>query len=195
MIRAAKIISTVLKVFECIATVGLIVMLVALLAVAFFGNAVIEAASYTLRLDFVTLHFSEKYIAQLSVGKMYAVISVVLAMLDLGLTLYICKNIRSLLQPMAEGRPFNESSAGHFRKMGWAVVLHGVVSQIGKIIANVFFMKEFRLHELLLSPNLKKVSFDFEFDFYFLVIAGMMFLLSYIFSYGQKLQQESDETL
>lgn len=195
MIRTAKIIATVLKVFEYVAAVGAIVLVFALLAVAFFGNAVIEAASYTLQLDFVTLHFPQEYISQLSVGKTYAIISVVMAMLDLAISLYICKCIRRLLQPMVEGRPFDGLSSVYFKKIGWVIVFHGVVSQIGQIVANVYFTQRFRLQELLTLPYLEKVSFEFDFDFTFLLVAGMMFLLSYIFSYGQMLQKESDETL
>lgn len=195
MMKTAKTIATVLKVLECVAVVGLIVMVMALLSVAVFGNAVLEAASDTLQLDFVTVHFEPKYIAQLSVGKTYATLSMVMAMLDLGLSLYICRCIRHLLQPMAEGRPFNVSSSGYFRKIGWAIVGHGVLSQIGVIVTNMFLVKRFRLYEVFASPFVDKVSFEFNFEFTFLLIAGMMFLLSYIFSYGQMLQQQSDETL
>ena len=52
MMKTAKTIATVLKVLECVAVVGLIVMVMALLSVAVFGNAVLEAASDTLQLDF-----------------------------------------------------------------------------------------------------------------------------------------------
>ena len=49
--------------------------------------------------------------------------------------------------------------------------------------------------ELFASAAVSKTEFVFTMNFGFVLIACIIFFLSYIFSYGQALQQESDETL
>ena len=56
-------------------------------------------------------------------------------------------------------------------------------------------MKAYDLHLLLLSEKISHVEFMFVFDLSFLVVYGVLLLLSYIFRYGEELQQLSDETL
>ena len=55
--------------------------------------------------------------------------------------------------------------------------------------------KAFDLNLLLLSERIPKVQFKFIFDLRFLFVAGILLLLSYIFQYGEQLQQLSDETI
>ena len=56
-------------------------------------------------------------------------------------------------------------------------------------------MYGYQLNALLLSDKITKVTFNYSFDFSFLLIAAVLYLLSLVFSYGQELQQLSDETL
>ncbi len=45
------------------------------------------------------------------------------------------------------------------------------------------------------DPMVSAVSYDYSISLWFVVTALILFFLSHIFSYGEALQQESDETL
>ena len=51
------------------------------------------------------------------------------------------------------------------------------------------------LPSLLINGTVIHITANFNIDFTFVVISIVFFLLSYIFQYGEELQQLSDETL
>jgi hypothetical protein len=56
-------------------------------------------------------------------------------------------------------------------------------------------MKAFDLTVLLNHDVVSGYSYNGTFDCSFIIAAVILFLLSYIFQYGEELQRESDETL
>lgn len=48
---------------------------------------------------------------------------------------------------------------------------------------------------LLLNEHITNVGINYSFDLTFVVSSAVLLLLSYVFSYGAKLQELSDETL
>jgi hypothetical protein len=62
-------------------------------------------------------------------------------------------------------------------------------------VASYAEMKAFDVTVLLNPEVVNGYSYNGTFDCSFLVGAVILFLLSYIFRYGEELQRESDETL
>ena len=93
------------------------------------------------------------------------------------------------------GEPFREGVSKKLNYLARYVCGLGIGINLQKIVSNVLITQAFDLPNLLLSDKITEVDFFFVFDFSFLLVVGILLLLSYIFRYGEELQQLSDETL
>ena len=114
------------------------------------------------------------------------------AAVSLAAVWYGIRIIRHILAPMKEGKPFSQGISVDFRKLGWFVIIYG-------IIYNVFdlFIKNQLAFRLLpvMADGPVTVGIEHHLDPTFLIIAFILFLCSYIFRYGEELQTLSDETI
>ena len=108
---------------------------------------------------------------------------------------FMVKTFRSILAPMKNGEPFREGVSKKLNYLARYVCGLGIGINLQKIVSNVLITQAFDLPNLLLSDKITEVDFFFVFDFSFLLLVGILLLLSYIFRYGEELQRLSDETL
>lgn len=108
---------------------------------------------------------------------------------------FIVKAIREILAPMKNGEPFHNTVSVNLNKLARYVCSLGIGVNLQDIISNIALTKAYNLPNLLLSEKVSQVEFMFGFDFSFLLVCGVLLLLSYVFRYGEQLQQLSDETL
>ena len=73
--------------------------------------------------------------------------------------------------------------------------IYGIYNNISAFIIYPFYLDYTNLKTLLLAGNVLNVTSTFTFDFNFILLSAVIYLLSYIFRYGAQLQQLSDETL
>lgn len=97
--------------------------------------------------------------------------------------------IRKMLSPMKEGQPFNSNVSRDIKKLGWFTVIFGIAYNVIKNSIMTFLEKQ------LYASVPFSISTNHTVSISFLVIAFSLFLLSYIFRYGEELQKLSDETL
>lgn len=105
------------------------------------------------------------------------------------------KRIRGLLAPMKMGMPFHESVADNLKQLALLSLIIGVVLNATKLVNYLLTNHYYHLTELLTGEGILQVHIHQDLDLTFLVISGILLLLSYVFRYGQSLQQLSDETL
>ncbi len=97
---------------------------------------------------------------------------------------------RKILKPMTEGNPFSPSVSREIRRLAFVCLIGGLLRSI------VSFVEAANLkHILELSGQPQLVTMNYVFDLSCVVEFFVLLLISYIFSYGEKLQQLSDETL
>ena len=108
---------------------------------------------------------------------------------------FIVKSIRAILAPMKNGERFHNDVSIHLKKISRYVCSLGIGLNLQKIIGNILLTKAYDLHLLLLSEKIPHVEFHFTLDLSFLLVSAILLLLSYVFRYGEELQQLSDETL
>lgn len=109
--------------------------------------------------------------------------------------LYGMKIVREILKPMKEGLPFDESISKNLRNLGTMTLIGGGIWSITKVIVDTTTFRYYQISELFRPEMITKVELSVSLDTTFLVIAAVIFLLSYIFQYGAELQKLSDETL
>jgi len=146
-------------------------------------------------LGFVTFTVAENYLPDHRIIWCEVAMEIILALICMIPAHLSVKAIRNILAPMKNGKPFHNTVSTNLKKLANYSFALGIGLNLQKIISNIFLVKAYDLHLLLLSEKISHVEFMFVFDLSFLVIFGVLLLLSYIFRYGEELQQLSDETL
>lgn len=176
------------------AAVGIICIVVAFLTLIFGGKMFAEG-SLTLDLDFMIFHLRDHTYVNEQFMKFYVCAATLGGGILCFLICYISKLCRKILSPMKDGRPFEDGVFHSLRKIGWVTLIGGTLSELVGIVARMLLVKAYSLTELFISPAISETEFVFSMNFDFVLIVCVIFFLSYIFAYGQVLQQESDETL
>ena len=103
--------------------------------------------------------------------------------------------IRNLLQPMTEEKPFDNSASLNLRRLAKLSIRMGILWNIIALSEAIVMIFVYDLPSLLLSEKILHVGGMFTVDLTFLIYWAILLLLSYVFQYGEQLQQLSDETL
>ncbi len=103
--------------------------------------------------------------------------------------------IREILQPMAEEKPFDSIVSTNLKKLSRLSITLGILFNIITLSEQIIAVFAYDLPGLLVSEKITQVSGMFNLDLTFLVYWAILLLLSYVFRYGEELQQLSDETL
>ena len=103
--------------------------------------------------------------------------------------------IRNILQPMTEEKPFDNSASIHLRKLAKLSIRIGILWNIIILSETIVSIFVYDLPGLLLSEKITHIESSIQVDLSFLIYWAILTLLSYVFQYGQQLQQLSDETL
>lgn len=200
MQNTAKKLDTFFRILQVCITIALVACVVGLGIIGAYFFFDLSAAAIGTGYGSVDVGFLELEIAE-SVALSHDVIILgAAAELALGLLCLITvrgcvKCIRSILSPMTEGAPFQGIVSENLSKLARHTVILGIKLNLMEILGNVLTVQAYGLSDLLLSENIVRITPNYEFDLSFVVIAAALALLSYVFRYGEHLQQLSDETL
>lgn len=143
----------------------------------------------------LSLTIGEGYVPSTSVVLLTADAELFLGLVGLYLSRLLLLRFRDILKPMKEGLPFHDSVSQNLKKSALYVLIWGIVKNLGDGLSLMLIASQYRLPSLLLSDKITQVSFIAPTDLGFLFVAAVLLLLSYVFRYGESLQQLSDETL
>lgn len=175
---------------------GIICMFLFFLSVV-FGDKIFsdETVNLSLYLDFIKLHLNNDFYVEINYMKPYSLLLFFLAGFLSFSIFHLSTLLRKIFSPMKEGRPFEPCISSNLRKIGWFIFVYGGITEILKIFEEMLLVKAYSIDELFTSPLITHIEYIYRIDFTFVLFTCVMFLLSYIFNYGQKLQQDSDETI
>ena len=146
-------------------------------------------------LGFVTFTVTEAYLPDHRIIWMEVAMEMILSLICMVPAHFSVKAIRNILAPMKNGEPFHNTVSQNLNRLARYVCALGIGLNLQEIISNILLTKAYDLHLLLLSEKVSHAEFMFVFDLSFLAVSAVLLLLSYIFRYGEELQQLSDETL
>ena len=194
MIATANKLDTVLKIFEGIMKAFAIVFAIFVVLMKVFKEKMVSDA-VSLELDFVKLHLAEEYC--MVTGSVLNHIDVVLITGCLGCIVirYALGALRSILAPVKGGRPFDREVSAGLHKLAWITLVGGGLLQVLGMVGRMMLARALPMDVIFSSPAIESVEYVFTIDLGFVWIFCIVIFLSQIFEYGQKLQQESDETL
>lgn len=174
--------------------VGVACILVAFLTFI-LGEKMFAAGDITLELDFIKFHLNSNSCVNVQFIKFYVFAAALGGGIICFIVYYVSKLLREILAPIKMGRPFENGISENLKKVGWVVLIGGFFSELVGVIARILLINAYSINELFSSEVIAKTEFVFNINLNFVLIACVIFFLSYVFTYGQVLQQESDETL
>ena len=192
MISMAKTIDTVLKVLKIFGLIGMVICLLIGVFSAVTGMHGLVSETFSFGSLHLNLDPSNELTAEF-LGKLTAPILFAGALSAWAFVNEINK-LRKIDSYMKAGEPFHKEVPGAIRKLGWAVILAGMISILTSNIASIWTWFLTRSSDVY-SSIIADVSVNVEINLSFILYAFIIFFLAYVFQYGVQLQKESDETL
>jgi len=103
--------------------------------------------------------------------------------------------IREILDPMKEEKPFDSIVSTNLKKLARLSINLGIFYNMIVLSEQILTVFVYDLPGLLISDKITHVGGMFQVDLTFLIYWAILLLLSYVFRYGEELQQLSDETI
>lgn len=146
-------------------------------------------------LGFMTIYVSSAYVPNYFTLLWQAAVEASLSLLCFIAGYCILKSLRNILLSMKTGDPFHNAVSSTLRKLAVYTCVFGIGLNLREVISNILLVKAYDLPNLIIGEKITHVVFNNAFDLSFLLVAACLLLLSYVFRYGEELQQLSDETL
>ena len=103
--------------------------------------------------------------------------------------------IREILKPMIEEKPFDSIVSTNLKKLAKLSITIGILWNVIILVEQIMMVFVYGLPDLLIGEKILHITASFRVDLTFVVYWAILMLLSYVFRYGESLQQLSDETL
>lgn len=103
--------------------------------------------------------------------------------------------IREILRPMIEEKPFDAIVSTNLHKLSRLSINLGILWNIIALSEQIMTVFVYDLPGLMISEKITHITGNFKVDLSFLIYWAILVLLSYVFRYGEGLQQLSDETV
>lgn len=117
-------------------------------------------------------------------------------MLTSGLLWFVFSELLKITVDAREGRPFSGNVPSSLRKLGIAAMVYGLLKTVLERILMDQTVSAYRIASLWKPELVKSTDVGSPLNILpFVFIGLLLFFFSYVFRYGMKLQQESDETL
>ena len=195
IIHTAGNLDTLARVGSGICKAAAIVCLVIGVLVGILSEKMLTSTAMSLDLDFLKLHLTDAYCTFTPMTKLYMVVGLISAAVSCWMFGFGLSLVRKVLDPMKQGRPFEDHTPGVLRKIAWVVIIGGVLTQLLGMAARVLSMQVFPMDEIFSSPAIDHVETMFNLDLSCVILGCVILFLSYVFQYGRTLQVEADETL
>lgn len=160
-----------------------------------FNKDVYNMLFGSIRIDYLQLIFNDD--SALSKDKM----SIWLPLIFLITAIFVfiiykaVQTIESICTITMNHTPFDVRVSNHMKNLAKYILVGGIVFNILEVCRIMQFKQTINFDLLFNTKYVTQINFDIRLHLSFLVFAALIYLLSYIFRYGQELQQLSDETL
>lgn len=172
-----------------------VVLLIGLSLFYAFNKDVYNMLFGSIRIDYLQLTFNDD--SALSKDKM----SIWLPLIFLITAIFVfiiykaVQTIESICTITMNHTPFDVRVSNHMKNLAKYILVGGIVFNILEVCRIMQFKQTINFDLLFNTKYVTQINFDIRLHLSFLVFAALIYLLSYIFRYGQELQQLSDETL
>ena len=195
MMKGANVLDKIVKLVGSIATAMIWVFAIFAILVILVGEKVFVPGSLTLELGFIKVFLAEEYQRVTPMVRAYVAAILVSGVVYAFAIRYLSGIIRAILAPMKEGRPFEGSVCASLKKIAYWIFITGGISQVLSAVCSVLMTRSYPIDAVFSAGMVEKIEYVYVMDLGFLLAGFVVLFLSWVFAYGQALQQEADETL
>jgi len=200
MKKTAKNLDVFCRVLQILCSIAAVAAVVSVLIIAAFFVFGIPAEQIgtgynSLDLGYLELELADGAVPELSGIFWIAGVNLVIGFMTVSLLWLALRYVREILRTMQEGLPFQPTAVTGLRRLAVYTVIWGVLRNAITLVNLWLTDRVYDISGLLTGEKVAGVELHLEVDLSFLMVAAVLLLLSYIFSYGAVLQQQSDETL
>lgn len=195
--KSAKVVDKILKIVQGFLIAFIIVSLIFIPLTLILGERIVVDGEQSLKIGVLSFAFSGDLKNFIDFGqfKLSIILMLVTSAVACGAGWFCLRVLRSVLAPMKEGEPFARGIASKIRTLGWTSLIGGGLIEIGRTLVEVFELNSYDLDALFVHGPITGVEARFTIDLWFVVLALVLFFLSYVFRCGEDLQREVDELL
>lgn len=196
----AKKLDTLFRILYICLKISLVVMLVGLVIIGagflfHLDPGTIGSGYNSVEIGYLTFELADSIAPAASTVLLDTAVRMALGLVCIVFALFCVKCVREILKPMTQGEPFHSTVSANLKKLAKYSLISGLTANLIKILNATLAVASYDLTSVLLSDKITHISFNVPFDADFLVVGAVLLLASYIFRYGEQLQQLSDETL
>ena len=160
-----------------------------------FNKDVYNTLFGSIRIDYLKLIFNDDAALHKDKMSMWLPLILLITAIFIFIIYKSIQTIESICTITIDHTPFDVRVANHIKKLAKYILVGGIVFNILEVCRIMQFKQTINFDLLFNTKYVTQINFDIRLHLSFLVFAALIYLLSYIFRYGQELQQLSDETL
>ena len=191
----AKKIDGIARFFKGVLIFAGVLLVILFLIMLGFEDSFYVDGDFIVTLDFVSFECIEVCMPDVETMKLYYTGMMIMGIAVFAFCYYEIAIIRRIIKPMIEERPFDHLVVKNIRLLAWVILIGDGVWSVIHFALTVFQYYAFDFENLFIGDKIASVSADFDFDLTFVWLFLVVYLLSYVFEYGQELQIQADETL
>ena len=194
MMKTAKGLYTAAGIGQGFMIAGMIVVVLAAVMV-FAGLEDFAVSSTSVEIGDLTVYLTEEYAGKFEMSSSKLLVLLATALVTIAVVWYGLKIAKDILRPMREGNPFTVSVSKKIRSLARLELIGGILTIALQSITSYQMASDLDVLALFREGVVDHIRITSSFDVNFIFIAFILYLLSYVFKYGEELQQLSDETL
>ena len=160
-----------------------------------FNKDVYNTLFGNIRIDYLQLMFKDDTALQKDTMSMWLPLILLITAIFIFIIYKSIQTIESICTITMDHTPFDVRVSNHIKSLAKYILAGGIVFNILEVCRVMQFKQTINFDLLFNTKYVTQIKFDIRIEFSFLIFAALIYLLSYIFRYGQELQQLSDETL
>ena len=176
----------------CLISVALLIGLSLFFA---FNKDVYNTLFGSIRIDYLQLIFNDDLALNKDKMSMWLPLILIITAIFVFIIYKTVQTIESICTITMNHTPFDVRVSNHIKSLAKYILAGGIVFNILEVCRVMQFKQTINFDLLFNTKYVTQINFDIRLHLSFLVFATLIYLLSYIFRYGQELQQLSDETL
>ena len=194
MMKTAKGLYTAAGIGQGFMIAGMIVVVLAAVMV-FVGLEDFAVSSTSVEIGDLTVYLTEEYAGNFEMSSSKLLVLLATALVTIAVVWYGLKIAKDILRPMRDGNPFTVSVSKKIRSLARLELIGGILTIALQSITSYQMASDLDVLALFRECVVDHIRITSSFDVNFIFIAFILYLLSYVFKYGEELQQLSDETL
>ena len=184
----------ILKIVRWVCLIS-VVLLIGLSLFYAFNKDVYNTLFGSIRIDYLQLIFNDDLALNKDKMSMWLPLILLITAIFIFIIYKSIQTIESICTIAMDHTPFDVRVSNHIKKLAKYILAGGIVFNILEVCRVMYFKQIINFDLLFNTKYVTQINFDIRLHLSFLIFSALIYLLSYIFRYGQELQQLSDETL